>query len=69
MEDLFPRVFWLMVADRQKSGQRYGQAVFNTAHFLYYEEARRLTGSLFDPFYGDDKVPAFLERLADLLTR
>lgn len=69
MEELFPRVFWLMVADKQKCGQRYGQAVFNTAFYFWPTPTNMLNGTIWDPFYSEEVVPEFLERLADILTR
>lgn len=69
MEDLFPFDFWTLVRAKQRQGQRYGQAVANTAFFFWPEHSRQLDGSLYDPFYQDDKVSEFLERLADLITR
>lgn len=68
MEDIFPVEFWQDIYYRQDAKQRYGQAVYNTALLYYPVEARRLSGSLKDPFYRDDRVPAFLEGLAELLT-
>ncbi len=68
MEDLFSPAFWEIVASKQREGQRYGQAVFNTTHEFHQEEARALTGSVCDPFYRDDNVKAFLTKLADMAT-
>lgn len=68
MEDLFSAGFWECVRDYQKADQRYGQAVFNASAFFYPEEARKLAGAPFDPFYSDSDVPTFLEHLGDMLT-
>ena len=69
MEDLFPPEFWTLVRAKQRQGQRYGQAVANTAFYFWPTHSRMLDGSLYDPFYRDGRVPEFLERLADILTR
>lgn len=69
MEDLFSPDFWALVSAKQRQGQRYGQAVANTAFYFWPNLSRMLDGSLYDPFYQDSRVPEFLERLADLLTR
>lgn len=41
--------------------QRFGQAVFNTAHEFSPEIARDLQSRDIDPFYKEDKVSEFLE--------
>jgi hypothetical protein len=69
MEDLFLPDFWAVVSGKMRNGQRRGQAIFNTAYEMFPEEVRFLDGSLYDPFYDDRKIPEFLERLADRLTR
>jgi hypothetical protein len=69
MEDLYSPEFWAIVASKVREGQRKGQAVFNTAAEFHHKEAGELTGTVFDPFYQDAKVSAFLEKLADILTR
>lgn len=43
--------------------ERYGQAVFNAVSEFFPAEARMLAGALIDPFYKDQNVDAFLERL------
>ena len=69
MEDLFSPEFWALVSAKQRQEQRYGQAVANTAFYFFPEFTRQLDGSIYDPFYDDNRVPAFLERLADHITR
>lgn len=69
MEELFSPEFWAVVASKQREGQRKGQAIFNTAFSFFQTETRMLDGSVFDPFHQDSRIPVFLEKLADLLTR
>lgn len=40
--------------------QRHGQAAFNLMAELYPGEARKFTGTAFDPFYNDSRVDAFV---------
>ncbi len=42
---------------------REGQAVFNLLYEIFPTEVDPLRGSLIDPFYNDDNIPAFLEKL------
>lgn len=70
MEDLFSPEFWAIVAKRQREGQRYGQAVYNTAADQFPRWAwGPLNGTLYDPFYRDERVPEFLICLVDILTK
>jgi hypothetical protein len=45
---------------------RRGQALFNAAHFLYPEQANKLRMTHVDCFQKDDRIPAFLEALANV---
>jgi hypothetical protein len=69
MEDLFSYDFWKLVESRMREGQRKGQAIVNTAYYFYTDETRKLDGTLWDCFYDDRRIPEFLTRLLDLLTR
>lgn len=42
---------------------RHGQAVFNAAYTLYPEYADRLRATEYDPFYHDERVDLFIERI------
>lgn len=66
-EALYGPEFWAVVASKQREGQRKGQAVFNTAADFFPAETRAVN-SLYDPFYRDENVSPFLERLTELLT-
>lgn len=68
MEDLFPPQFWEVVRSKQREGQRYGQAVFNTMCEYHPEESRYLVGSHVDPFYRDERVEAFITNVVELAT-
>jgi len=63
----FPQAFWDTTDFRISEGQRYGQAVFDTA-VQFYEEAEQLAGSSVDCFHRDENVESFLISLTDLLT-
>lgn len=43
--------------------QRAGQAFMNVLRDVDNEEYRRLTGSIYDPFYKDDKIPNAIDRM------
>lgn len=45
---------------------RWGQAVFNTTHQLYPQDANVLVGTSYDCFYDDQKVGTFLEKLSSI---
>jgi hypothetical protein len=49
--------------------QREGQAVFNAASVVFGNPVGRLADSLVDCFHNDELVPAFLDALAEELTR
>ena len=68
MRTIFSAEFWQMVREKEKEGQRNGQAVFNTAVHFWPETARRFSSTTYDPFYRDERVDIFLERVADHLT-
>lgn len=42
---------------------RLGQWAFNLLHESYPEIAREITGTVFDPFHRDDRIPSFLSYL------
>lgn len=44
-------------------GQRHGQAFMNSLFEQDIDEYNRLTGSLADPFYDDNKLPAAIDKL------
>lgn len=48
---------------RVKSGSRVGQAFMNTLSLFDFESYQRLTGSLWDPFYDDKRLPEALDRM------
>jgi hypothetical protein len=52
------------VALRERSGVRKGRAYFDVLLELEPELANRLAETDDDPFYDDDKLPAFLSRVA-----
>jgi hypothetical protein len=68
VNNLASPAFWEVVTKRQQNGERYGQAVFNTACVLFPEECGKLNGTELDPFYNDRAVKSFLEALTNLLT-
>lgn len=45
---------------------RLGQHMFNELYLLNTAIANQIRGSIVDPFYNDDKIPAFLERVDEL---
>jgi hypothetical protein len=62
-EELYSPDFWKSVAKRQQNGERYGQAVFNSAYGLFPDEAGSMVATDPDPFYNDSQVKAFLDEL------
>lgn len=48
---------------RNGGEQRVGQAFMNTLFVYDPQEYARLAGSIFDPFYVDNKIPAALDKL------
>lgn len=68
MEDLFSPEFWESFKSRKGTGQRQGQALFNTAEEFYPTETHKITGTIYDPFYNDGNIVLFFERLVELLT-
>jgi hypothetical protein len=59
--DEMPAYFKAGVMYRQEfEGQRFGQAVFNTADYYWPKHVRPLAGSSYDPFHNDDRVDQFL---------
>ena len=44
--------------------QRYGQWLFNSLYSVRPDIANRIRTSINDPFYQDNRVPAFLEAVA-----
>jgi len=63
VNSLFSPLFWKSVARRQEDGERYGQAVFNSAYGLFPEEVGELVATELDPFYNDGVVKLFLAAL------
>lgn len=45
---------------REKGAQRKGQFLFNLLHDVRPDVANNLRGSMFDCFYNDVRIPAFL---------
>lgn len=43
--------------------QREGQCLYNALVLLDYGEANKIVGTELDPFYKDERIPAFLEHL------
>lgn len=46
---------------------REGQAVFNAAYQLYPYHADMLRGTIYDPFYDDDRIEKFLNMLVSII--
>ncbi|AXQ63468.1 hypothetical protein SEA_COMRADE_235 [Streptomyces phage Comrade] len=69
MNDLFSPIFWKSVANRQANGERYGQAVFNSAYGLFPNEVGEMVATELDPFYDDSRVKLFLAGLTDRLDK
>lgn len=67
VNDLFSPIFWKSVANRQANGERYGQAVFNSAYGLFPNEVGEIVATELDPFYNDSRVKAFLAGLTNRL--
>jgi hypothetical protein len=67
--DDFPGYFRAGILYRQGvEGQRFGQAVYNTASYYWPQEVNPLAGSSFDPFHNDNKVPEFLTVVLERIT-
>lgn len=49
---------------RQYSGRRAGQALFNACYSLCPEAAEAVRGTEVDPFYDDERIGLFFEHLA-----
>lgn len=45
---------------------RLGQYLFNSLYELNTMIANKIRGSIVDPFYNDDLIPAFLEKVDEL---
>lgn len=45
--------------------ERWGQALFNSLHYLDPELANEVRGTEADPFYDDARVDAFYSRMAE----
>lgn len=63
ISELYGKGFWLSVSMRQKNGERYGQAVFNSAYGLFPDEAGTMVATELDPFHNDTRVKEFLDAL------
>ena len=46
--------------------QRQGQAYYNSLHAHRPDIAYSLTGTVFDPFYNNARLPAFFEKVEEL---
>lgn len=46
---------------------RLGQWMFNELHSEFPDIAKQITGTEYDPFYVDSKIPAFLKRVLDFV--
>lgn len=51
---------------RNENDLRLGQYLFNHLYGYRPDVADKIRGSLDDPFYNDDKIRAFLERVDEL---
>ncbi|AXH68919.1 hypothetical protein SEA_SPARKLEGODDESS_240 [Streptomyces phage SparkleGoddess] len=69
VNDLFSPIFWKSVANRQANGERYGQAVFNSAYGLFPNEVGEMVATELDPFYDDSRVKLFLAGLTNRLDK
>lgn len=67
INELTAPIFWKAVKKRQKKGERYGQAVFNTAYGLFPDEAGQFVASELDPYHNDNVVKFFLAAVSSLL--
>lgn len=68
-DKLLNKEFREAVANRQRNGERYGQAVYNCAYELFPEEVNQLGGSNVDPFYSSGMVRDFIRSLIDLVNK
>jgi hypothetical protein len=66
--DLLSPIFWKSVANRQENGERYGQAVFNSAYGLFPNEVGEVVATELDPFYDDSRVKNFLTGLVNRIS-
>jgi hypothetical protein len=62
-------LFWDSVQRRQRNGERFGQAVFNTAYGLYPDIVGEVAHTSWDPYYNDERVNKFLSGLAGRLAQ
>ncbi len=52
---------------RDELDMRLGQKLFNTLYSFFRRDiADKIRGSALDPFYNDDMIPAFLEKVDEL---
>ncbi len=65
VNELYSPIFWKSVSNRQNNGERYGQAVFNTAYGLFPNEVGEMVATELDPFYNDGRVKFFLHELTN----
>lgn len=54
----------LAMGPSYQNGLRKGQALFNKLDEINPELADSLRGSVVDPFYRDERIPAFLSEVA-----
>jgi len=60
--------FWKMVMEYRNThkGLREGQILFNVFHKINPDMANFICGREFDPFYDDDRIPAFCNFISNL---
>lgn len=51
---------------RNENDLRLGQYLFNHLYGYRMDVADKIRGSIIDPFYNDDNIPAFLEKVDEL---
>jgi hypothetical protein len=51
---------------RDELDLRLGQILFNTLDYYRPDVTDKICGTAIDPFYDDDNVPAFLEKVDEL---
>lgn len=51
------------------AGQRRGQSLMHSLCYLFQPIYEHISGKKFDPFYDDEKIPAFLEEILNFADR
>ena len=67
-EDIGPILAVWRPHTRNENDLRLGQYLFNHLCGYRMDVADKIRGSIVDPFYNDDKIPAFLEKVDELWT-